>query len=309
MNFPKKVVISESSLRDGLQNEKVILTIEQKLELINDLIDAGFSDIEAGSFVRGDRVPSMANSAEVFQRLDYNKNVKYYALAPNLRGLENAIGAGAKLVGVGVSASTAHNLANYNRTPEESLKSYSEIINTARAAGIEMRSSIQMAFGSPWERRIPLEHVKSLINIFLGYGIKTIIICDTAGVAVPNQVYEMFSDFNRCYPGINWILHLHNTRGAAMSNMLAAMQAGVTCFAASLAGLGGCPFVPNAAGNLCTEDAVHLLEEMGIETGLDLDKVIAVARKLEGFLGHKGRSYILEAGKSSDLLNSVKKQC
>lgn len=308
MSLPKKITLSESGLRDGIQNEKVILSVEQKLEIVNDLIDAGFTDMEGGSFVRGDRVPTMANSPEVFERLDYTRGVNYYALVPNMRGLDRAIEAGAKLVGVGVSASEAHNIANYNCTPAESLAAYGGIIEKARTHGLQLRSSVQMAFGSPWEHRIPLDNVKRLIDIYANYGIETVIVCDTAGVAVPTQVYEMFEEFKRCYPHMSWILHLHNTRGVAMCNMLAGMEAGVTCFATSLAGLGGCPFVPNAAGNLSTEDTLHLMDEMGIETGLDIDKVIAAARKLERFVGHEGHSYILRAGKTSDLLSCVQRQ-
>ncbi len=308
MSLPKKIVLSECSLRDGLQNENVLLSIEQKLELINDLLDAGFTDIEAGSFVRGDRVPSMANSPEVFQKLDHSRGCKYYGLIPNMRGLDRAIECGARLVGIGVSASTAHNIANYNRTPEESLAAYGSIIAKAREHGIELRSSVQMAFGSPWERSIPVDHVKKLVDIYVENGVSTIIVADTAGVATPIQVYETLSELKRCYPHVRWLLHLHNTRGVAMSNMLAGMQAGVEFFATSLAGLGGCPFVPNAAGNLSTEDVLHLMDEMGIETGLDLDKVIAAAKKLEAFVGHQGHSYILRAGKTSDLLSCVQRQ-
>ncbi len=308
MPLPKRITLSESGLRDGIQNEEVVLSVEQKLEIINDLIDAGFTDMEGGSFVRGDRVPTMANSPEVFERLDYTRGINYYALVPNMRGLDRAIQAGAKLVGVGVSASEAHNIANYNCTPAESLSAYGSIIEKARANGLQLRSSVQMAFGSPWEHRIALDNVKRLIDIYANYGIDTVIICDTAGVAVPTQVYEMFEEFKRSYPHMNWILHLHNTRGVAMCNMLAGMEAGITCFATSLAGLGGCPFVPNAAGNLSTEDTLHLMNEMGIETGLDIDKVIAIARKLEKFIGHEGHSYILRAGKTSDLLSCVQRQ-
>ena len=305
MSMPKKITLSEAGLRDGLQNERVVVSVEDKLELIEMLIQAGFTDIEAGSFVRGDRVPAMANSPEVISRLDHSKNCSYYVLIPNTKGLERAIEYNARLIGIGVSASEAHNLANYNRTPEQSLADYGNIIERARAHGIEVRSSIQMAFGSPWERVIPLDHIKRLVDIYVENNVNTIIIADTAGVATPDRVYEMFCALNKSYPHVRWLLHLHNTRGLAMSNLLAGMEAGVTFFATSLAGLGGCPFVPNAAGNLATEDVLHLMDEMGIETGLDIDKVIAAARRIEELVGHEGHSYILRAGKSSDLIQCV----
>lgn len=308
MSLPKKIIISEAGIRDGLQNESKLLSVEQKLELIHDMISAGMTDIEGGSFVRGDRVPSMANSPEVFKSLDYGLGVKYYALVPNKKGMERAVEAGVKLIGIGVSASRAHNLANYNRTPEESLAAYDEIIRMARERGIEIRSSIQMAFGSPWEREIPVDHLKKLVEIYKSHDVNTIIIADTAGVAAPDQVYRTMSELSESFPGTRWLLHLHNTRGVAMCNLLAGMEAGITMFASSIAGLGGCPFVPNAAGNLATEDVVHLMDEMKIETGIDLDKTIAVAKKTEGMLGHPGHSYILRAGKSCDLLASVSRQ-
>lgn len=308
MSLPKKIIISESGMRDGLQNEKTILSAEEKIFLINELADAGLTDIEGGSFVRADRVPAMANSAEVFRGLDYDRGVKYYALIPNRKGLERAIEAGARLVGVGVSASAAHNLANYNRTPEESLAAYQGIIETAREHGLEIRSSIQMAFGSPWERVIPVDHLKRLVEKYKDQGVNTIIVADTAGVATPDQVYETMSGLSREFPGTQWLLHLHNTRGVAMCNLLAGMEAGVTMFAASVAGLGGCPFVPNAAGNLATEDVVHLMDEMKIETGINLDRLLETARRVERLVGHEGHSYILRAGKSCDLLSAVKRQ-
>ncbi len=308
MALPKKITISEAGIRDGLQNERRILSVEEKLSLIDGLVEAGLTDIEAGSFVRADRVLSMANSPEVFERLNHSTGVKYYALVPNRKGLERAIEAGAKLVGIGVSASRAHNLANYNRTPEESLAAYDGIIALAREHGLEIRSSIQMAFGSPWERTIPVDHLKSLVEIYKNHGVNTIIIADTAGVATPDQVYRTMDELEREFPKTEWLLHLHNTRGVAMCNLLAGMEAGVTFFAASIAGLGGCPFVPNAAGNLATEDVVHLMDEMKIETGINLDRLIAVARQAETLVGHEGHSYILRAGKSGDLLREVRRQ-
>lgn len=308
MSLPRKIVLSECGLRDGLQSESAILSPEQKLSVIEKLIKAGFKDIEGGSFVREDRVPAMAGSEEVFRCLDYGRGIKYYALVPNKKGMERAVAAGAKLIGIGVSASRAHNIANYNRTPEESLSAYGSIIEIAKENGIEVRSSIQMAFGSPWERFISVDNLKRLVEIYKNHNVNTIIIADTAGVAVPNQVYETMLELEREFPGTDWLLHLHNTRGVAMCNLLAGMEAGVKMFATSLAGLGGCPFVPNAAGNLATEDVVHLMDEMKIETGIDLDQVISVAKELEEMVGHKGHSYILRAGKSCDLLTSVKRQ-
>ena len=307
MKLPGKIKLSESGLRDGLQKEKVILTADQKLEIIQDLLDAGCRDIDVGSFVRPDKVPQMAATPEVFQRLPAREDVIFRALVPNMKGLERALEVGVRQISVGISASTAHNLANFNRTPEESILAYGGIIARARDNGVTVRSSIQMAFGSPWEGVISLDQVRRLAEVYVSNGISHVTLADTAGVAVPDQVYNYFSKLKEEYPDVEWDLHLHNTRGVAMSNMFAAMLAGVICFSTSVAGLGGCPFIPEAAGNLATEDVVHVLDEMHIETGLDIDKIIAVSRKMERLLGHEGRSYILRAGKTCDLIERMKR--
>lgn len=308
LTLPKKVSFSETCLRDGLQNEKKLLTVEQKLEIINDLLDAGFKDIDMGSFVRADRVPQMAGTAELAARLPKRDDVDFHALTPNLKGLELAIAAGIKSVSLSVSASRAHNLANFNRTTEEGLRAYAGVVKKAQENGVVVQSAVQMAFGSPWEGRIPLEQIKAIVAVYRDNGVTNISLSDTAGVAVPDQVYTYFTEMQKCYPDVAWTMHLHNTRGVAMTNLFAALQAGITSFSTSAAGLGGCPFVPNAAGNLSTEDAVHMLQQMDIATGIDLDKLIAVAKKLELWLGHPGKSYILRAGKTSDLLTTVQRQ-
>ncbi|MDW7678741.1 MAG: hydroxymethylglutaryl-CoA lyase, partial [Bacillota bacterium] len=167
---------------------------------------------------------------------------------------------------------------------------------------IEVSGSISMPFGSPWEGEIPVADVESIVDAYLKVGINEISLSDASGMAVPNQVYAMCDKMQEKYPHVSWWLHFHNTRGMAVANILAAMQAGVTRFDSSLAGLGGCPFVPGAAGNVSSEDVVHMCDEMGLETGIDIIRLLSIARKLQQLVGHETESYLLKAGRSKDLI-------
>ena len=216
--------------------------------------------------------------------------------------MERAIACGCKKVKLNVSASRKHNLANLNMTPEESVSKFKECVDLAISNGLGISGSISMPFGSPWEHKIPVEDVKKIIESYLNVGITEISLSDASGMAVPNQVYKLCTELKETYPEVKWILHFHNTRGAGNANVLAGMQAGITWFDSSFGGLGGCPFVPGAAGNVISEDLIHMLEEMGIDTGIDLDKAIAVSRRVQDIVGHSLPGYILRAGKSSDLI-------
>ncbi|HCS09924.1 MAG TPA: hydroxymethylglutaryl-CoA lyase, partial [Clostridiales bacterium] len=201
-----------------------------------------------------------------------------------------------------VSASKGHNIANINKTPEETVAGFAENVDLALKNGLEVSGSISMPFASPWEGIIPIKDVEEIVEAYLKVGIKEISLSDASGMAVPNQVYDMCSSMRKKYPDVKWWLHFHNTRGMAMANILASMEAGITNFDSSLGGFGGCPFVPGATGNVSTEDVVHMMDEMGIETGIDILKIMEMARNLKGILGHEGDSYILKAGRSKDLI-------
>ena len=314
MNLPKSVTLCEVGLRDGLQNEKTpdggprVLSTDEKLELLKGIIDAGFKVIEVGSFMSPKAVPQMADTDELFKRIglahgvEGSKLPELRALIPNLRGVQRAVDCGCKKVKLNVSASRQHNLKNINRTPEESVAGFADCVKAAKENGIEISGSISMPFASPWEGRTPVEDVDAIIEAYINVGITEISLSDASGMAVPNQVFDLCSHVREKYPQASWWLHFHNTRGAAMANIIAAMEAGMTRFDSSFGGLGGCPFVPGAAGNISSEDVIHMCGEMGVETGVDVLKVMAVSRRAGELLGHGMDSYVLKAGRSCDLI-------
>ena len=304
MKLPSSITLCEVGLRDGLQNETYILNTEQKLEMLRGLIDAKFPVIEVGSFMHPRAVPQMANTDEVFKAIGDVPGVELRALIPNLRGIQRAIDCGCKKVKLNVSASRQHNLKNLNMTPEESVAGFASCVDAAVENGIAISGSISMPFASPWEGRITEEDVDAIIEAYLKVGITEISLSDTSGMAVPNQVYNLCCHIKEKYPQATWWLHFHNTRGLAMANIMAAMEAGMDRFDSSFGGLGGRPFVPGAAGNISTEDVLHLCEESGIATGIDITKVIELSRKLKELLNHDMDSYILRAGRSCDLIQS-----
>lgn len=305
MEIVKKIRICEVGPRDGLQNEQKILTAQNKIELIDAMSEAGFPVIEVGSFVSPKAVPQMANTDEVFQGIKRKKDVEYRALIANVRGVDRAIACGCSKVKLNVSASVAHNLANLNRTPAQSVAGFQECVEKAKDAGIGISGSISMSFGSPWDKEIPLQDVKDIVDAYLSVGVDEISLSDASGMAYPIQVYDICTEMHRCYPQVNWWLHFHNTRGLGIANILAGMQAGFTQFDTSFAGVGGCPFVPGAAGNVATEDVLHMCEESGIETGIDLDQAMGISRRVVQMLGHDTDSYLLRAGKSKDLIREL----
>jgi hydroxymethylglutaryl-CoA lyase len=307
MDLVKEITTCEVGTRDGLQSEAKILTTEEKVDLINMMVDAGFKVIEVGSFVSPKAVPQMANTDEVFKSIDQKEDVQYRALIANARGVDRAVACGCKKVKLNVSASKAHNLANLNKTPEESVAGFKECVDKALENGIDISGSISMVFGSPWDKEIPIQDVKDIVQAYINVGITEISLSDASGMAYPTQVYDMCTEMKKAFPQVSWWLHFHNTRGLGIANIVAGMQAGITQFDASFAGVGGCPFVPGAAGNVSTEDVIHMCSEMAVETGIDLDKSMAVSRKVVEIVGHNTDSYLLRAGKSKDLIRELPK--
>lgn len=301
----KKVRICEVGPRDGLQNEKTLLTTEQKIQLIDGLTDAGFPVIEVGSFVSPKAVPQMANTDDVFRGIKKKEGVEYRALIANLRGVDRAIACGCKKVKLNVSASVAHNLANLNCTPAESVARFAACVEKAKENGLGISGSISMAFGSPWDKEILVDVVCKIIEAYLAVGITEISLSDASGMGYPSQVSQLCQTVKEKYPECTWWLHFHNTRGLGIANVLAGLNAGFTQFDSSFAGVGGCPFVPGAAGNVATEDLLHMLDEMGIETGIDLDQTMVLSREVTRMVGHQTDSYLLRAGKASDLILDI----
>ncbi len=303
-NLPSSITLCEVGLRDGLQNEKTLLPTQEKVSLLRGLIDAGFKVIEVGSFMHPKAVPQMADTDEVYKAIGDVPGVELRALIPNLRGVQRAVDCGCKKVKLNVSASRQHNLKNLNMTPEESVAGFAGCVQAAKENGIAISGSISMPFASPWEGRTPVEDVDSIIQAYLDVGITEISLSDASGMAIPNQVYQLCTHVREKYPEATWWLHFHNTRGLAMANILAAMEAGMTQFDSSFGGLGGCPFVPGAAGNISTEDVLNLCDESNIETGVDIVKVMELSKRLRSLLDHDLDSYILRAGRAKDLILS-----
>lgn len=305
MNFPEEIVLCEVGLRDGLQNEKTPIQTADKLELAKAVVASGIRVIELGSFVSPKAVPQTADTDALYEALGEIPGVEMRALIANLRGVDRAAKCGCKKVKLNVSASRAHNLANLNKTPEESVAGFADCVQMAKDNGIAISGSISMPFGSPWEASIPITDVMTIAEAYLAVGVDEISLSDASGMAVPSQVWDITTQMKKKYPQVSWWLHFHNTRGMAVANIIAAMDAGITQFDTSFAGLGGCPFVPGAAGNVASEDVVHMCDGMGVSTGVDIDRCIAVAKRVCELVGHATDSYILRAGKSKDLIRDL----
>lgn len=305
MKLPESIIVCEVGPRDGLQNEKKMLTVEQKVEIINRSVEAGAKIVEVGSFVHPKAVPQMADTDEVAKRIKRVDGVEYRALVMNIRGMERAKESGIKKVKLTASASHAHSLANINRTPEQVVKGFADCAEYAAANNLQLSGAISTSFGCSLEGRVPLEQVLTVVKAFTEIGVTELSLSDTTGMAFPSQVYEYCMKVQELFPEVTWILHFHNTRGMGLANVLAGMQAGVTRFDACVAGLGGCPFAPGASGNIASEDLIHMCHEMGINTGYDLDAVISLGRYIRDILGHDTDSFILKAGKSSDIVKKA----
>lgn len=310
MEWPDKIIFCEVGPRDGLQNEKTMLSIDQKVELIDGAAEAGVPIIEVGSFVSPKAVPQMADTDEVAKRIKRLPGVEYRCLVANKRGVERAIAAGLPKVKLTLSASESHARANLKKSIEELLAGFRDCASFARDNGAQVSGAISTAFGCPFEGKISKEKVAAIAEKFVELGITELSMSDTTGMANPRQVFETASYMREQFPEVRWFLHLHNTRGMALANVVAGLQAGIIRYDASLAGLGGCPFAPGASGNSASEDMLHMFGEMGIGTGIDLDAMIALAKKLQGWVGHCTDSSVLRAGKVSELtaVTSAKKQ-
>ena len=306
MRWPDEIAICEVGPRDGLQIEKTLLTTDQKVELIEMSADAGTRMIEIGSFVHPKAVPQMADTDEVARRIKRKGGVEYRALIMNLKGLIRAEAAGIVKAKLTVSASRSHSLKNLNMTPEEAMAGFRTIADYAFAHGVTLSGAISTAFGCPFEGGVPFNQVLNVASGFREIGVKEISLSDTTGMATPRQVYDACCKAKDLFPDVAWNLHFHNTRGAGLANVIAGMQAGVGRYDSSFAGLGGCPFAPGASGNIATEDLVHMCDEMGVHTGIDLDKLISLGRHIQELVGHKTDSFILKAGKSSDIVGRWK---
>jgi hydroxymethylglutaryl-CoA lyase len=294
--MPRRVTVTEVGPRDGFQIERDFIPSATKIELINRLVDAGIPIIEFSSFVSPRAVPQLADAAEVLAGLDRSKGTKFAALVPNARGAERAAAAGVDEIRVFVSASETHNRKNVNRSIEQSLEGFEDVMRIADDAGIPVEGAIATAFGCPFEGDVPVEQVGYIARRFRDLGMRGVGLGDTTGMATPPLVVERCRYLKEHVPELPIALHFHNTRGIGLVNVMAGLSEGIDIYEASFAGLGGCPFAAGATGNICTEDLVYMLHEMGIETGIDLDKLCAAARHAEQVIGRSLPGQVMKAG-------------
>jgi hydroxymethylglutaryl-CoA lyase len=294
-DLPSRLSLREVGPRDGLQNEAPVPT-EAKVQLIDALSTTGVGRIEAVSFVHPKAIPQMADADEVWQRIARNDDVRYSALVPNLRGAQRALDAGFREIEVVVSASDTHNRRNVNRSTEESLDDIAALIGVVHDAGGTVQVIVSTAWGCPYEGDVPVERVLSTAARAVREQADGLSFGDTTGMATPGRVRQLVGDFRMAHPDTPLNLHFHNTRGTGLANVLTALELGVDDFDASVGGLGGCPYAPGATGNVATEELVHMVEVMGVETGVDLDAMIEAAATAERLVGRTLPSQVLRAG-------------
>ncbi len=280
------VRLFEVSPRDGLQNEAAVVPTREKVRLIQALVASGLRDVEVTSFVRADRIPQLADAADVLAALPESSDVRFWALVPNTRGFERAHAAGIRCVSTVLSASETHNQRNINSTVRESLSALGRILSDAKAEGLRTRAYISTAFGCPYEGAVDPSRVVDLALALTAAGADEIALGDTVGVATPPGVVDLVRRLEAAgIPPESVAMHLHDTLGMALVNALAAWQVGIRSFDGAVAGVGGCPYAPGAAGNACTQDLVHLFEGLGAETGVDLDRLGEAGLLLGASLG------------------------
>jgi hydroxymethylglutaryl-CoA lyase len=297
-DLPGRISLREVGPRDGLQNEDPVPT-EAKVELIDALSHTGVGRIEAVSFVHPKAIPQMADAAEVWSKVSRAGDVRYSALVPNLKGAERALEAGFTELEVVVSASDTHNRKNVNRSTDESLDDVAKIIALAHGQGATCQVIVSTAWGCPYEGDVPVERVVGVASRAVRDGADSASFGDTTGMATPTRVTRLVGEFRMANPATSLNLHFHNTRGAGLANVLAALQLGVADFDASVGGLGGCPYAPGATGNIASEELVHMVEDMGVATGVDLEALVDVAARAELMVGHTLPSQVLRAGPRS----------
>jgi hydroxymethylglutaryl-CoA lyase len=294
-DVPARISLREVGPRDGLQNEDPVPTAA-KIELINSLAQTGVSRIEAVSFVRAEAIPQMADADQVWQGITRRDSVRFSALTPNLRGARRALSAGVTELEAVVSASDTHNRKNVNRSTGESLDDIARIIDEAHQQGASCQVVVATSWGCPYEGDVPASRVLSVAGRAVADGADSISFGDTTGMATPRRVTELVGGFRSQHPDVPLNLHFHNTRGTGLANVLAALELGVDDFDASVGGLGGCPYAPGATGNIATEELVHMVEDMGVATGVDLDAMIGAAAEAERIVGRQLPSQVLRAG-------------
>src|SRR5262245_1529526 len=299
MKLPARATICEVGTRDGFQIEPEFIPTDTKVEVVDLLSEAGVPRIEVTSFGHPKAVPQLRDAEAVMASIRRRPGTRYAALVPNDKGAARAVDAGVDVIHTVVSASESHNLANVNMTIAESIDKLRAVARIADRAGVRVQCGISTSFGCPFEGDVPLEQLESVVTRLVDLGACGIGLADTTGMANPRQVALVLERLMPRFPGVEWTLHTHDARAMAIPNVLAALACGVTNLDASIGGLGGCPFAPGASGNVCTEDLVHCLHAMGVATGIDLDRLVAVARRVEQIVGRALPGQIIKAGPST----------
>jgi hydroxymethylglutaryl-CoA lyase len=298
MKLPARVTICEVGTRDGFQIEPDFIPTEVKIEVVDRLSEAGVPSIEVTSFVHPKVVPQLRDAEAVMAGIKRRPGTSYSALVPNDKGAVRAVDAGVDEIHTVISASESHNLANVNMTIDESLAKMRAVMQVAERAQVPVSCGISTTFGCPFEGEVPIQQLERVVGALAGMGARAIGLADTTGMANPRQVARVLEHLVPRFPDVTWTLHTHDTRAMAIPNILAAMEYGVTHIDSSIGGLGGCPFAPGASGNVCSEDLVHCLHAMGVETGIELDRLIETSRRVQDIIGRILPGQIVKAGKS-----------
>ncbi|MFD2925687.1 hydroxymethylglutaryl-CoA lyase [Halobacillus naozhouensis] len=297
LKWPEKVTVKEVGPRDGLQNEKVSIATEDKIEWINQLSEAGYDYIEISSFVHPKWIPQLKDAREVAKGITREKGITYAALVPNMKGLETALATNVDEISVFMSASESHNKNNINKSIEETYPVLEEVVKEAKVNNKRVRGYVSTVFGCPYEGDISLNQVLSVSNRLFDMGINELSLGDTIGVANPHQVDETLQFLNGKLDLSKIAMHFHNTQGMALANVLISLQHDIRIFDGSLGGLGGCPYAKGASGNLATDDLVHMLESMGIKTGIDQANLLEAASYIQDKLGKSLPSHQMHVNK------------
>ncbi|HZR98307.1 MAG TPA: hydroxymethylglutaryl-CoA lyase [Chloroflexota bacterium] len=296
MDLPARVLVTDVGPRDGLQSEPAFIPTERKVALVNALSAAGVGRIEVTSFVSPRAVPQMADAEAVMAGITRAPGVRYSALVPNARGAERALAARADELNVVTSSTETMNQRNLRMSIADSIVACREIVRLAEPARVPVAGVVSTSFGCPYEGPVTVAQVIAVVERLVDAGVSEVSLADTIGVGNPRQVEALVAAVRARWPALVLGLHFHDTRGLGLANVLAGLQAGVARYDASVAGVGACPFAPGATGNICTEDLVYLLDELGVATGVDLAALIAAARLMRDAVGHDVPSHMLRAG-------------
>ena len=295
-----RVYFNDVVTRDGFQIEPNFIPTDDKVRLIDELSQCGFAKLEVTSFTSPKAIPMLRDAEEVMGKIQRIPGVEYTVLVPNLRGAERAFESKADEFNLVMSTSETHNLANLRMTREKSFAGLAEVIKYV-AGRTPINVSLSTCFGCPMEGDVPQKVVEEFAKRFADLGVRGLTICDTTGMANPSQVTQISEALQKQFPNLQLTMHFHNTRGMGLANVLAAVQSGITRFDGSLGGLGGCPYAPGASGNISSEDAIHMLDAMGYDTGMNMPRLLAIARELPTIVGHAVPGQVAKAGRTCDL--------